>query len=92
LLDNEGSLFENKLGPKFVKAESRPDRLYAKIEQLNMKLDWHKKVWDQPIKKRQGYLDQGAALALSTHCQLLKVTRSVLCEQKKMISERSRRK
>ena len=63
MLDNEGSLFENKLGPKFVKAESRSDRLYAKIEQLNMKLDWHKKVWDQSIEKRQGCLDPGAALA-----------------------------
>jgi len=36
-------LFEGKRGPKPVNAESDPDRLYAKIGQLNMELDWLKK-------------------------------------------------
>jgi transposase-like protein len=40
LLENAGSLFEGKRGPKPINAESNPDRLYAKIEQLNMELDW----------------------------------------------------
>lgn len=40
LLDNAGSLFEGKRGPKPVDAQSDPDRLYAKIGQLNMELDW----------------------------------------------------
>ncbi|EGW23570.1 transposase IS3/IS911 family protein [Methylobacter tundripaludum SV96] len=40
LLENAGSLFEGKRGPKPINAESNPDRLYAKIGQLNMELDW----------------------------------------------------
>jgi transposase len=43
LLANAGSLFESKRGPKPVDAQSDPDRLYAKIGQLNMELDWLKK-------------------------------------------------
>lgn len=39
-LGNAGSLFEGKRGPKAVNAQSGPDRLYAKIGQLNMELDW----------------------------------------------------
>lgn len=40
LLENAGSLFEGKRGPKPMDAQSDPDRLYAKIGQLNMELDW----------------------------------------------------
>ncbi|PPK77654.1 transposase [Methylobacter tundripaludum] len=43
LLENAGSLFEGKRGPKPINAESNPDRLYAKIGQLNRELDWLKK-------------------------------------------------
>ena len=43
LLDNVGSLFEGKRGPKPVNAENALDRLYAKIGQLNMELEWLKK-------------------------------------------------
>lgn len=43
LLTNAGSLFEGKRGPKPVNAQSDPDRLYAKIGQLNMELEWLKK-------------------------------------------------
>ena len=46
LLTNAGSLFEGKHGPKPVNAQSDPDRLYAKIGQLNMELDWLKKSPD----------------------------------------------
>ena len=42
LLENAGSLFESKRGLKVVNAQSDPDRLYAKIGQLNMELDWLK--------------------------------------------------
>jgi transposase len=42
-MDNAGSLFEGKRGPKPINAQSDPDRLYAKIGQLNMELDWLKK-------------------------------------------------
>ena len=43
LLENAGSLFEGKRGPKPADAQGAPDRLYAKIGQLNMELDWLKK-------------------------------------------------
>jgi transposase len=43
LLEKASSLFDGKRGPKPVSAESAPDRLYAKIGQLNMELEWLKK-------------------------------------------------
>ena len=43
LVENAGSLFEGKRRPKQVNAQSDPERLYAKIGQLNMELDWLKK-------------------------------------------------
>jgi transposase-like protein len=43
LLENAGSLFEGKRGPKAVDAQSDPEPLYAKIGQLNVELDWLKK-------------------------------------------------
>lgn len=47
LLEQAGSLFEGKRGPKRgpkpVNAQSDPDRLYAKIGQMNMELEWLKK-------------------------------------------------
>ena len=50
LLDNADSVFEKKRGPKAINAESDPDRLYAKIGQLNMELDW--------LKKKAGELER----------------------------------
>ena len=43
LLENAGSVFESKRGPRPVNGESDPERLYAKTGQLNMELDWLKK-------------------------------------------------
>jgi transposase len=43
LLENAGTLFEGKRGPKPANVQNDPDRLYAKIGQLNMELDWLKK-------------------------------------------------
>lgn len=43
LLEQAAGIFEVKRGPKAVDAQSDPDRLYAKIGQLNMELDWLKK-------------------------------------------------
>lgn len=42
-----------------------------------------KKVWDQPLNERQSWIEPNACVPLSTQCQLLKVTRSVIYEQKK---------
>jgi transposase len=43
LVEQAAGIFEMKRGPKAVDAQSDPDRLYAKIGQLNMELDWLKK-------------------------------------------------
>ena len=40
LLDNASQLFEAKRGPKAIDPQSDPERLYAKIGQLNMELEW----------------------------------------------------
>ena len=44
-----------------------------------------KKVWDQPLNERQSWIEPDASVPLSTQCQLLKVTRSVIYEQKKRL-------
>jgi transposase-like protein len=43
LVEQAALFFDGKRGPKPVDAQSDPDRLYAKIGQLNMELDWLKK-------------------------------------------------
>ena len=43
VLENASQLFENKRGPKRTDPQSDPERLYAKIGQLNMELEWIKK-------------------------------------------------
>ena len=50
-MDNAGSLFEGKRGPKPTNEHSDPDRLYAKIGQLNMELDWLKKSLGSVFKR-----------------------------------------
>lgn len=64
LLENAGNLFEGKRGPKPVNAVNDTDRLYAKIGQLNMELDWLKKVWDQPLDERQSWIEADASVPL----------------------------
>lgn len=41
--ENIGQLFDAKRGPKPVDSSADPERLYAKIGQLNMELEWLKK-------------------------------------------------
>jgi putative transposase len=83
LLENARSLFEGKRSSKPVNAQSDPDRLYAKIGQLNMELYWLKKVWDRPLVKRQGWIVRGEVLTVSRQCKHLAVTRSVMYAHKK---------
>jgi hypothetical protein len=91
LFENADSLFEGKRGPKPVKAQSDPDRLYAKPVLSGSKgsgnLIWNwiglKKIWTQPVVARQKWIESGEVLAVSTQCQLLAVTRPVVYHQKK---------
>ena len=41
--ENIGQLFDAKRGPKPVDSSADPERLYAKIGQSNMELEWLKK-------------------------------------------------
>lgn len=43
LLEQAGSLFEAKRGPKPVDESANPERLYSEIGRLKMELDWLKK-------------------------------------------------
>lgn len=43
LLENASQLFEGKRGPKPASQDGDTERLYAKIGQLNMELEWLKK-------------------------------------------------
>jgi transposase-like protein len=43
LLENASQLFDVKRGSKTIDPQSNPERLYAKIGQLNMELEWLKK-------------------------------------------------
>ena len=43
LLEQAGSLFETKRGPKAVEESANPERLYSEIGRLKMELDWLKK-------------------------------------------------
>ena len=43
ILDQAGTIFEGKRGPKPVAEKDAPDRLYGEIGRLTMELDWLKK-------------------------------------------------
>jgi transposase-like protein len=43
ILEQAGTLFENKRGPKQADGPSEPERLYGEIGRLKMELDWLKK-------------------------------------------------
>jgi transposase-like protein len=43
ILEQAGTLFEGKRGPKPVAEKDAPDRLYGEIGRLKMELDWLKK-------------------------------------------------
>jgi Transposase. len=54
LLENASQLFEVKRGSKPIDPQSDPVRLYAKIGQLNMELDWLKKSQGSAFKRKTG--------------------------------------
>lgn len=43
IVEQAGTLFEGKRGPKPVAEKDAPDRLYGEIGRLKMELDWLKK-------------------------------------------------
>jgi len=50
-----------------------------------------KKVWTRPLKERQSWIEPDASVPLSTQCRLLKVTCSVVYEQKKRLQKETDR-
>ena len=58
------TLFEAKRGPKAIDTNSEPDRVHSAIGRLKMALDWlKKKVRDEPLIKRQDWIDMKDDLA-----------------------------
>ena len=77
LLEQAGSLFDAKRGPKPADPSASPERLYSEIGRLKMELDWlKKKVWDQPIEVRKHWVGASEPLALTRQCELTGVARS----------------
>ena len=54
LLENASQLFDVKRGSKAIDPQSDPERLYAKIGQLNMELEWLKKSQGSAFKPASG--------------------------------------
>jgi hypothetical protein len=83
LLANAGDIFETKQVPKPIDAQSDPDRLYAKIGQLNMELDWLKKIGDRLVAERHQWVESHQSIALTQQSVLLNISRSIMYQQQK---------
>ncbi len=74
LLENAGQLFDVKRGSKATDPQSDPERLYAKIGQLNMELEWLKKSPGSAPKPTAGlarfkrWAVRGGAVPTGGHC------------------------
>jgi len=62
-LENAGSVFENKRGPKPAD-HSNEDVLYGEIGRLKMELDWLKKVRLMNMSDRAGWIEPSNTLTL----------------------------
>ena len=71
-----------KRSTKATDPQSDPNRLYAKIGQLNLELAWLKKVRDQPLGQRQGWIGPGGGVSVVTQCQLAGIARSTVYTDK----------
>jgi len=76
LLENAGELFDVKRSSKAVDPQNDSERLYAKIGQLNMELDWLKKSPGSAFKPKaavgqlQRQAVRNAAVPVSRHCTI----------------------
>jgi len=76
-----------KRGSKTIDPQSDPVRLYAKIGQLNMELDWLKKSQGS-IFKRKTELDRPPyELALVRQCKLAGIARSTIYANKTVVAD-----
>lgn len=81
--------FMRPCGPKPVNAENDYDRLYAKIGQLDVELDWLKKrVWDQPIEERHAWVVAGVEVGLSKQCPPAGIARAMLHNKKRRLEKK----
>ena len=62
LLEQAGSLFEIKRGPKPVDESASPERLYSEIGRLKMELDWLKKSPGSAFRRPPGLDRPGGTL------------------------------
>jgi len=76
---------EVKRGSKPIDPQSDPVRLYAKIGQLNMELDWLKKSQGSVFKRKTGWIDPHDELALVRQCKLAGTARSTVYANKTVV-------
>ena len=75
LHENAGSLFEINCELKPANAQSEPDKQGAIIGQLNVELNWLKKVLTHSLEERTKWIeDPKKVLALSAQCEVLAMT------------------
>lgn len=83
IIDQAKTLFEANRGPKPVVAHQQPELLFSEIGKLKMELDWLKKVRDQPVMIRQGWIDKADTVPISRQCELSGICRATVYAHEK---------
>lgn len=79
ILENAGSLFDSKRGPKPVDESSPEDKLYSEIGRLKMETDWLKKTRSVSRDERMDWLEpEHMDLPLTRQCELAGVSRATV--------------
>ena len=60
ILENAGTLFDAKRGPKPIDESSTEDKLFGEIGRLKMEVDWLKKSWGSESRVALGLDRTGA--------------------------------
>jgi hypothetical protein len=76
-LDNAGSVFATKRGPKPAEHASE-EALYDEIGRLKMELDRLKKVRAMSVDTKMSWIDSEAQISLVKQCELTGISRAGL--------------
>ncbi|WP_246585372.1 IS3 family transposase [Thiorhodospira sibirica] len=80
IVEQAGTRFEGKRGPKPAAEQDSPDRLYSEMGRLKMELDgdWLKKNRDHPAMSRQGWIEAEGARSIVRQCERAEVARATV--------------
>jgi len=81
------SAVDVKRGSKTIDPQNDTERLYAKIGQLNMELEWLKKSPGSALRQRQSWVDSGDKLSVVRQCQLVGIARSTVYASKAVVAD-----